>query len=115
MPFARLTPSGMVDARIDVGKKTILVRSRSGPGGPRRALGEFDADDGFDALEAVLPRNDQPQRSAVLVRQHLAVQPDRHERQWMHGLVHAQSLYVGPFEHGRMLTGHLLRIVQGLE
>src|SRR5258708_14073389 len=65
VPFAGLAPSRMVDGRIDVGKKTILIRRRARPGGARRALRQFDADDGLDALEAVIPGNDQPQRPSV--------------------------------------------------
>src|SRR3546814_2944414 len=51
---------------------------------------EADADNGFNALVAILPRNRQAQRRTVLIRQDLAVHADRHERERMHRLVDAQ-------------------------
>ena len=115
VPFGRLTPARVIHFGIHVGKETIFVRRRTGPRRARRPFGEFYRDDGFDALEAVLPGDDEPQRRAVLIGQHLAVQAHREEGQGMHGLIHPQSFHIGPLEHARALAGHLFRIVQGLE
>src|SRR5690606_20753140 len=78
--LARLAPPRVVDVRIHVRVEPVLVRRGHVPRGLRLALGEVDTDDRLDALEAVLPRHDQAQRRAVLVRQHLAVDADRKER-----------------------------------
>src|SRR3984885_8872583 len=77
--LACLAPARMIDRRVDVGQETILVGGGARPGGARCLFREFDADDGLDALEAVLPGDDQPQRRAVLIRQHLAVQSHGHQ------------------------------------
>src|SRR3546814_12988221 len=73
------------DWSSDVCSSDLLVpRSRWLP------LDEADADNGFNALVAILPRNRQAQRRTVLIRQDLAVHADRHERERMHRLVDAQ-------------------------
>src|SRR6185295_6755743 len=62
-----LAPARMVDVGIDVGIKPILARVLQVPGAGRLLLGEADSDDRLDALKAVLPRHDQPDRRAILI------------------------------------------------
>jgi hypothetical protein len=78
-------------------------------------LDEADADERLAALEAVLPRHDQPQWRAVLRRQHFAVHPEGKHRQRVLCLVHAQAFDIRPLEHPRRDAGHRLRIGQGVE
>src|SRR5690606_33662370 len=54
-PLPCLAPAWVVDVRIDVGIKTILVRGCPFPGRARLVLDEPQAHDGFCTLEAVLP------------------------------------------------------------
>ena len=100
-PLARLAPARMVDFGIHVRVEAVFLRRRLVPGRRRLLLREPDLHDRLDALEAVLPRHHEPQRRAVLVRQRLAVQADRENRQRVHGLVHPQAFDVRPVEHGR--------------
>src|SRR5437667_7301621 len=74
-------------AGIDVGIKPVVHGRLLHPRRRRLLLDEPDLDDRFDALEAVLPRDDQAQRRAVLIRQLFPVQTDRDQRQRMHRLV----------------------------
>ena len=105
----------MVHFGIDIGVEAIFARAFAGPGGAGRLLGKADFHDGFDALEAVFPRYDQSQRRTVLRGQFLAIQPGRQQGKRVHGLVHAQSLDVGPVQQAGALSRHLLRVEQGGE
>ena len=67
-------------------------------GSDRLLLGERNADDRLDALEAVLPRHDEPDGCAVLGRQDFVVQPDGQDGQRVHGFVHSKAFSVGPVE-----------------
>src|SRR5690242_9421543 len=60
--FGLLAPARVVDGGIHVRVKTIFVRGEFVPRRLRLRLDEFDPDDRFGALEAVLPRHDQAQR-----------------------------------------------------
>src|SRR6516225_6126725 len=95
-PFGGLAPTRMVDRRIDVGVEAILARVLACPRGLRLLLDELDANDRFDSLEAVFPRDDQADRRAVLIEQGLAVKPDRQNCQRMHRLDETQTLDVRP-------------------
>ncbi len=96
--------------RVHVGKEAILAGGRDIPRGARCLLQEGDPHDRLDALEAVLPRHDQPQRRAVLVGQDLPVQADDHEGEGVHGLIHSQCLDVRPLQDRDALAGHLFRV-----
>src|SRR3954465_10890064 len=65
-PFARLAPARMVDCGIDVGIKSVLSGIACLPGVERLLVGQRDADDRLDALEALFPRNNEPDRRTVL-------------------------------------------------
>src|SRR5437899_1125655 len=115
MTLASLAPAGMIDLRVDVGVEAVLVGRCHVPGGARLATGEADLHDRLDALEAVFPGHDEPQRRTVLTGKSLAIEPDHHEGERMHRLVDAQSLHIGPGEDGNALTGHAARVVQRRE
>src|SRR5229473_6529062 len=72
----RLAPARMVDLRVHVRIEAVLARRRLVPGGLGLVRGQANLHDGLAALEAVLPRHYHAERRAVLVRQHLAVEPD---------------------------------------
>src|SRR6185437_6995337 len=71
--LARLRPARMIHRRIDVRVEAIFVRRRDLPRVQRLFVDERDPRDRLDALEAVLPRHDQPEGCAILVRQHLSI------------------------------------------
>src|SRR5690606_27854163 len=107
----------MRDLRIDVGVETVLLGRHPLPGGRRLFTHETDAHDGFDAFEAVLPRDYQAERRTVLIRKHPTVHPDRQQRQRMHRLIHSKRFDIGPIDQRKVATHawHLLRSGQGFE
>src|SRR5689334_4862353 len=60
-----LAPARVVDVWIDVGIKAVLARVLHVPGAGGLLLGEADAHDRLDALEAILPRHHQPHWRAI--------------------------------------------------
>ena len=76
---------------------------------------ERDADDRFDAFEAVLPRYDQAHGGSILRWHDFPESAHRHNGERVHGFVDPQSLYVWPIEGRATLAWHLLRVVQCLE
>src|SRR5688572_15054479 len=62
----RLRPARMIDGRVHVGVEAVLLRRSVIPRGVRLPVGEADAHDGLGALEAILPRDDEMQRRAIL-------------------------------------------------
>src|SRR5208337_3155963 len=92
--FLGLAPARMVDVRIHVRIKAVFAGGGLLPGVQRLAAGEADADDRLGALESVLPWNHDAERSAVLIRQYLAVHAKTEQGERMHGLVHAETLDV---------------------
>src|ERR1700688_4752337 len=65
--FFRLTPTRMIDIRIYVGVKTILLRSHAIPGGRRLFTDKTDLHNGSYAFVAILPRHNDAHRGAVLI------------------------------------------------
>src|SRR3546814_4585654 len=61
--FGLLAPARVVDVRVDVAEEAVFRRLQVVPGGFGHLLDELDFHDRLDALEAVLPRHHQPQRS----------------------------------------------------
>ena len=96
-----LGPAGVVVVGIDVGVEAVLLAVGLVPGGCGLLVGEVEADDGFRRFEAVLPGNDDANGSAVLVGKGLAVAAEGEEGEGVHGLVHAETLFVGPVVAGR--------------
>src|SRR5215510_3170544 len=92
--FGGLAPTRVVDGGIDVGIKAVLARILHVPGAGWLLLGEADSNDRLDALEAILPRHDQPDRRAILVGQRFPVEADGENGERMHGLVEAQAVDV---------------------
>ena len=110
----------MVHGRVDVGVEAVLLGGGLLPGRLRLLGHEADAHDGLGALEAVLPRDHDPDGRAVLVRQHLAVHAHREERERVHRLVEAEPLDIGPVEASEVeeplaLAGELLGVQQRRE
>src|SRR5262249_16926363 len=64
--FTRLAPARMRHLRIDVGPEAIFRRLQCFPHALRALVGETETHDRLDRLEAVLPRQGEPQRRAVL-------------------------------------------------
>ena len=110
LSFARLAPARVIDFRIHVRVEPVLLRRRHVPARERPLVREMDADDRLRALEAVLPRHDDANRRAVLVRQHLAVDAHGDERQRVRGLLDREALAIGPLENGILDAGHLVPI-----
>jgi hypothetical protein len=108
----RLTPAWVIHSRIHVRVEAILLRRGDVPRGARLLLHEVDLHDRLHALEPIFPRRDQPERRAVLCRKPLAVNARHHERERIHGLVHAQAFHVRPLENVVALERQLLRIEQ---
>src|ERR1700681_1029447 len=90
--LGRLAPARVVHRRVDIRIEAVLVGRLVLPGAHRLLLDEADLRDRLDVLESVLPRDDQPYRRAVLVRDDLAVEPDRHDRERVHRFVQAKPL-----------------------
>jgi hypothetical protein len=59
-PLACLAPARVRDIGVDVGVKTLLLGSCGLPGAHGLLLDEAHFDNRLDALEAILPRHDQP-------------------------------------------------------
>src|SRR5262245_50945836 len=105
----------MIDRWIDVGVEPIGLRILALPCVDRLPLHEAELHDRLDALEPVLPRDDQSNRCAVLVRQDLAVESDRKNRQWMHRLVEAPAFDVRPLERVGALLRKLSDVMECVE
>src|SRR5262245_11873150 len=71
--FRRLAPAWMRDLRIDVGPEAVFRRLQRLPVALRPLVGEGEAHDRLDRLEAILPRHRQPDRRAHLLGHRLAV------------------------------------------
>src|SRR5256885_6751510 len=67
-PLRGLAPARVRHVGVHIGIKAILVARRLVPGRARLLVGQADGDDALGALEAVLPRHDQPHGRAILVR-----------------------------------------------
>ena len=102
----------MVHLGVHVGVEAVLPRVLPLPRRERLLLDEPDADNRLDALEPVLPGDDQTERRPVLVGQGDAVQPDGEDRERVHRLVQAQPLDVRPLEDRVALARHLSGVVQ---
>ena len=106
----------MINGRVDVRVEAVLLRGGRVPGRLRLLAHEGDPYDRLRALEAILPWNDHPDRGAILVRQHLAIHPEREQRERMKCLVEAEPLRVGPVEAGETQELWLLgRELLGIE
>src|SRR5262249_59502457 len=97
-PLGGVAPPRVIDRRIHVRVKAVLVWRLTLPRVDRLFCDELDLHDRLYVFEAVFPWHGQPDRRAVLGRQYLAVEADNEQRQRMHGFVHAQTLDVGPVE-----------------
>src|SRR5215207_3660355 len=71
-----LGPTWMIDLRINVGVKAVLLRLHHIPRCWWLFLDEADLDNGFDAFGTVIPRHHDGDRGAGLGRQNLAIQTD---------------------------------------
>src|SRR6266850_108563 len=78
-PLPRLAPARMINRRIHIRIKPILLRSQLIPRCFGLPFGELNADDGLDALKTILPRDGQTQGRAVLIGEHSPVEPHGEE------------------------------------
>src|SRR6188474_168406 len=78
--FDVLAMAWMRHRRIDVRIEAVRFRPVDHPRRPRLFFDEANSGDGLATLEAVLPRDDQAERCAVLGRQDLAVHAHRQDR-----------------------------------
>ncbi len=99
----------MIDGGVDVGVEAVLVGADVVPGGVGLLVSEVDADDGFAALEAVLPRDDDADGGAVLVGKGVAVGAEGEQGEGVHSLVHAKTFGVGPVVAAGSV-GHLVLV-----
>src|ERR1700720_1668149 len=83
--LARLRPAGVVHRRIDVGIEAVFLGADLVPEGLRLLVRKVETDDRLATLEAVLPREDDADRSAVLVGQHVAVTAEGQQRKRVQG------------------------------
>ena len=94
--LGRLAPARMRDLRIDVGPEAVFGRLQRLPVALRPLVGEGEAHDRLDRLEAVLPRRREPHRRAHLLRHRLAVGAGDHEGELVGRLRHGQPFDIGP-------------------
>src|SRR5262249_9661163 len=87
-----------VDRRIDVGIESVLVGILQVPRRRWLFFGQANADYRLDAFEAILPRHDQSDGGAILVRQRLAIEADRQDGERVQGLIEPQPLDIGPWQ-----------------
>ena len=105
----------MIHLGIDVGIETVFVGLHHVTAARRLLVDETDAHDTLDALEAILPGNDKPDRCAVLVGQDLTVDSDREYRQRVGRLGDGKALTIWPDYRTVALARHSCRVVQGLK
>src|SRR3546814_2224090 len=95
--------------RVHVGPEAVLVVLYGGPERRRALVGELEAHDALDVLEAVFPRRREPQRRAVLLPDRLAVESARDEGEFVARAGHGGALDVGPGVQGGALADGGLR------
>src|SRR5258706_4396210 len=96
--LAGLAPSRMLDRRIDVRVEAVRLGPRLHPRAHGLFFDESDRDDGFDALEAVLPRSDQSQRRSIRIGQWLSIYAECDQRQRIHRFVESETFHIRPIQ-----------------
>src|SRR5215467_6805074 len=114
-PLSRLGPARMVALGIDVGIEAVFAGRVGGPIGRRLLFDEADLGNRLDALEAVLPRDNQTQRRPVLIGQSFAVHSQAEQRQRMHGFIQAETFLIGKGNSRFPRRDHVFRVVIGFE
>src|SRR5215471_16540767 len=94
--FRRLAPARVRDIGIDVCPEAVLVTLHGFPKGYRLLFGERETHDRLDGFEAVFPRQRQPQRCPVLLRNGFAVHAGHEKRELVAGLGDRDALNIGP-------------------
>src|SRR5215211_811872 len=94
--LGRLAPARMRHLRVDVRPEAVLVCRKRLPEALRPLVREGEPDERLRRFEAVLPRHGEAQRGAELVRERLAVDAADEEAQLVCGLLHRQTLDIGP-------------------
>src|SRR6266404_3217244 len=113
--FGGLAPAWMVHVRVHIGKETIFMWRILVPSGAGLQRQKLDFHERLDALETVLPGNDQADGRAILWRQCAAIQSAGQQCQRVHRFIHSQALYIGPYKYVAALPRHALGVEQGLE
>src|SRR5574337_856933 len=72
-PLSGLRPPRVRHKRVHIRLKPVLIRPYGTPEGLWLLRNEFYPDNRLDVLKAVLPRNNEPQGRAVLLRELVAV------------------------------------------
>ncbi len=89
--------------RFDIGFEPVFVRQQRVPKGRGLFVGKRDTHYGFNALEAILPGNDQADRDTMLFEQRLAVNAGRDEGEFVLRFVDRQCFGIksgiGPVQH----------------
>src|SRR5210317_504278 len=111
-PFPCLAPAWVVDLGVHVGVETVLVRLRHVPAGFRASFAKANLYNALDALEAVFPRHNQPDRCAILVGQYFAVQSYGKNGQWVGCFLDCQPFAIRPLENTSANARHALGIVE---
>ena len=93
-PFSRLTPARMINFGIYVRVETIFVARCHRPAGIGHFFDKAHTYDALDTLEAVLPGGYEPNRRAVLIWQHLAVNSYGQYCQWIGGFGNRQTFAI---------------------
>src|SRR5262245_48502218 len=94
--FALLAPAWMIDTRIHVGVKTVLVRRELVPERIWLLGHKVDLRQRLRALKSVLPWHDKPKRCAILIAQRFPVKPDGDERQFVACFLNCEAFCVWP-------------------
>ena len=86
----------MIDIRIHVCVKAVLIRSELVPERPWLLRHKLDLCQRLRTLETVLPRHNEPKRRAVLIAQWFAVKADRDECQFVARFFDCEAFGIGP-------------------
>src|SRR5829696_5792198 len=101
----------MINIRVNVRIETVLVRACQIPSRWRLRICKRYFHDRLDTFKAVLPGDDEPNWSTILIRHLLAVKPGRENCQRMHCFVETEPFDIWKINPGGERRLHLLPIV----
>src|SRR5271165_205799 len=109
-----LAPAWMRHLWVDVCPEAVLGGLQCLPIALWPLIGEIEADDRFDRLEAVFPRHREAQRRALLLRHRLAISAGNEESELIARFCNGETLYIGPGIPSLALARRNRRIQEGL-